>query len=109
MLDIKTPAIITFIPGSNTSVGRRIADVAQDVVAQIVESIKIDRRFAIRIDEFVDVSDEAELLIYVRYFDVWKGAIVDEILGFKQVPEHTRGDDIFKILNNFITVELRLE
>jgi len=82
---------------------------AQDVVSQIVESIKIDRRFAIQIDESVDVSDEAELLIYVRYFHVRKDAIVDEIFGFKHLPEYTRGDYIFKILDNFVTVELDLE
>ena len=59
----------------------------------------------------MDVSDEAELLVYIRYFDVKKGAIVDYsyILGCKQVPEHTKGEDIYKILDNFIRLELDLQ
>jgi hypothetical protein len=39
---------------------------------------------------------------YTRYFDVKKGAIVDAILECKQLPEHTKGEDIFKILHNFM-------
>lgn len=62
------------------------------------ENIKLHERFAIQIDESVDISDEAELLVYIRYFDVKKGATADEILGCKQTPEHTRGVGIFKIL-----------
>jgi hypothetical protein len=38
-------------------------------VEQIREKIKLDKRFAINTDESVDVSDEAELLLYGRYFD----------------------------------------
>jgi hypothetical protein len=39
---------------------------------------------------------------YIRYFDVKKGAIADAILECKQLPEHTKGEDIFKILDNFM-------
>jgi hypothetical protein len=47
---------------------------AQDFVEQITENIEIDKIFAIQIDESVDVSDEAELLLYIRYFDIKKGS-----------------------------------
>jgi hypothetical protein len=66
MLDKKCAKVIKTIPSSDTTVGRRVHDMAQDVVEQIVENIKMDKRFAIQIDESVDVSDEAELLIYVH-------------------------------------------
>ena len=109
MLDKKSANAIKTIPSSDTTVGRRMQDMAQDVAEQITENIKIDKGFAIQIDESVDVSDEAELLVYIRHFDVKKGAIVDEILGCKQLPEHTKGEDIFKILDNFISLELDLQ
>jgi hypothetical protein len=57
----------------------------------------------------VDVSDEAELLVYIRYFEVKKGATVDEILGCKQLPGHTKGEDIFKSLDKFINLKLDLQ
>ena len=82
---------------------------AQDVVEQITEDNKTDRRFAIQIDEYVDVSDEAELLAYIQYFEVKKGATVEEILGCKQLPQHKEGDDIFKIPDNFVRLELDLQ
>jgi hypothetical protein len=49
------------------------------------------------------------LYTYIRYFDVKKGAIFDEILGCKQSPEHTKGEDIFKIFDNFKRSELDLQ
>jgi hypothetical protein len=79
------------------------------VVEQITEDVKLDERFAIQIDELVNISDEAELLVCIRYFDVKKDAIFDEILGCKQLPEHTKGEDILKILDNFINLELDLQ
>ncbi|KDR09219.1 Zinc finger MYM-type protein 6 [Zootermopsis nevadensis] len=82
---------------------------AQDVVEQITENIKIDKIFAIEIDESMDVSNEAKLLVYIQYFDVKKGVIADEILGCKQLPDHTKGEDISKILDSFIRLELDLQ
>jgi hypothetical protein len=46
----------------------------------------------------MDVSEEAELLVYIRYFDVKKWPIFDVIFGCKQLSDHTKGEDIFKSL-----------
>jgi hypothetical protein len=47
--------------------------------------------------------------LYIWYFDGKKGTIIDAILGRKQLPEHTKGVDIFKILDSFIRLELDLQ
>jgi hypothetical protein len=57
----------------------------------------------------VDVSDEAKLLVYIQYFDIKKGAIFDESLVCKQLPHKKKGEDIFKIPDNFIKLELDLQ
>jgi hypothetical protein len=57
----------------------------------------------------VHVSDEAELLVYIRYFDVKEGPIVDKILGCQQLKGHTKGEVILKILDNFTKLELDLQ
>jgi hypothetical protein len=55
----------------------------------------------------VDVSDEAQLLVYILVF--WcEGAAVDETFKYKQLPEHTKGEDIFKILHNLIKLEIHV-
>jgi hypothetical protein len=94
MLDKRTETAIKTISSSDTSIYRRNRDMAQDIVEQITDNIELDKRFAIQIDELVDVSDCAELLVYIWYFDVKKGVTIDEILGCKQLPERTKGEDI---------------
>jgi hypothetical protein len=94
----KSANAIKRIPSSDTTVGSRIHDMAQEVVEQITENIKIDKKFTIQIDESVDVSDEADLFVYIRYFDVKKGTIVDEILGCKQLPNIQREKIFLKSL-----------
>jgi hypothetical protein len=109
VLDKISANAIKTIQSSDTTIHRRIHDIAQDVVEQITENIKLDKRFPIQIYESVDVSDETGLLVYIRHFDDKKGAIVDDNLGCKQLPEHTKGEDIFKILDNFVKLELDLQ
>jgi hypothetical protein len=87
MLDKISENAMKAIVSADTTVRRRIHDMAKDVVEQITENIKFDEKFAIQIYESVALSDEAELFVYIRYFGVKKGAIVDEILGCKQLPE----------------------
>jgi hypothetical protein len=74
MLDKKSANAVKTIASSDTTLSRRIRDMARDVVEQITENIKIDQIFAIQIDESMNVSDETELLVYIRYFNVKKGA-----------------------------------
>lgn len=68
MLDKKTANEVKTIQGSDTTAHCTIHDMAQDAVEQITENIKLDKRFAIQTDESVDVSDEAEMLLYIWYF-----------------------------------------
>lgn len=80
MLDKKTANAIKTIQSSDTTPHCTIHDMAQDAVEQITVNVKLDKRFAIQTDESMEVSDEAELLVYIKYFYVKKWAIVEEIL-----------------------------
>lgn len=76
MLDTKSVNSIKMIPSSNTAVSRRIHEMTQVVVEQTIEKIKLDKRFAIQIDEWTDISNDAQLIVYVRYFDDEKGVML---------------------------------
>jgi hypothetical protein len=54
MLDKISVKAIKAIASSDTNSGRRIHDMAQNVVEQITENIKIDEKSSIQIDESVD-------------------------------------------------------
>ncbi|KAJ8897753.1 hypothetical protein PR048_003103 [Dryococelus australis] len=79
---------------------------AQDVEKKL-SKIKRDKRFAIKIDLSTDISNDAQLIVYVSYFDASKGIITDDILGCKQLAQHTSGDVIFETLDNFFKASVR--
>ena len=61
---------------------RRIEEMACDVSQQVIEKIKQDKRFALQLDESTDISNQAQLLMYVRYYDE---GINDQILAYKSL------------------------
>ncbi|KAI6650040.1 Zinc finger BED domain-containing protein 5-like [Oopsacas minuta] len=44
---------------------RRIEEMVCDVSQQVIEKIKQDKRFALQLDESTDISNQAQLLMYV--------------------------------------------
>ena len=55
------------VPLSNDTDQRRIASMSLNVKEQLVSSIKQGGEYSLRIDESTDVSDDAQLLVYVGY------------------------------------------
>ena len=53
---------------SNNAVQRRIEEMSVDVLQQVISGIcRSESRFAIQLDESTDVTNCAQLLIFVRY------------------------------------------
>ena len=80
MLGAAAVNAIKSIPFSDTTMARRIEEMACDVSQQVIEKIKQDKRFALQLDESADVSNQAQLLMCVRYYDE---GINDQILACK--------------------------
>ncbi|MBN3288628.1 SCND3 protein, partial [Polyodon spathula] len=57
------------VPVSNDTIKRPITDVAADVKDQLLDKIRASGKYSIQLDESLDVSSEAQLLVYVRYMD----------------------------------------
>lgn len=53
--------------------------------------------------ESTNVANAAQLLVLVRY--PWEGQILEEFLFWKKVPGQTTGEEIFKMLDKFMTEE----
>lgn len=100
--DINVKNMVDKIALSRNTVMRRIDDMGQDVGAQIVFGLQYCKYFSLTLDESCDITDNAQLSIFVRYtndnFD-----IVEELLDLCQLVL-TTGEDIFKEVKNVIEV-----
>ena len=67
MLDGKSADKIKSVPISDTTVSRRISDIAENLELQLVSRLQTAGEFAIQLDESTDISNCAVLLVCVRY------------------------------------------
>ena len=74
-----------------------------DIKEQVVAAIKESGKFSLQLDESTDVSDDAQLLVYVRYQG--KSDIEENFLFCKRLETTTTGEDLFKLVDNFIKEE----
>jgi hypothetical protein len=85
---------------SNDTIRRRIQDMAYDILSQVVLEIKScpSGMFSIQLDESTDVTNLAQLLVYVRY--IYNDDIKTEFLLCKPLETMT-ARDVFKVVLNF--------
>lgn len=74
---------------------------AQDLTQQMWKDIGDCEYFSLQLDESTDVSDTAQLCIYIRmvFSDI---TAKEELLTMLPMKEHTRGEDIFQSFKNFV-------
>ena len=85
---------------SNNTVQRRIEEMSVDILQQVISDIcRSESGFAIQLDESTDVTNCAQLLIFVRY--VGKEGVKEEFLMNVALEATTKGDDIFQMVNFF--------
>ena len=94
---------LDIVPLSNDTVRRRIASISANIKEQLISSIKKGREFSLQIDESTDISDDAQLLVYVRYLG--ENTLEEEFLFCKALETTTRGEDMFALVDSFMNKE----
>ena len=69
--------------------------------------MKTSNSFAIQIDKSTGVSGQAQLVSFVRYIDV--DEINEHILFCKKLEQHTIGEAIFNVINQFFSEQVGSE
>lgn len=90
---------------SNNTVQRRIADMSDDIKAQVIDEIKSAPLglFALQLDESTDVASCAQLMVFIRY--IYSRNFKEEFLFCEPLQAHTRGIDVFMKLKTFFERE----
>jgi hypothetical protein len=74
---------------------------ASDTVDQVVEKISKSKQFSIQLDESTDTAGEAQLLAFVRVLD--SDDMMEHILFCRSLRENVTGEEIFKVIDQFLT------
>ena len=72
---------------------------SNDVLEQIIGQVNTSPFYAIQLDESTDIAGLPQLSLFIRYIS--NGEVLEELLFCKALQLHTRGEDIFKIIDGF--------
>ena len=84
---------------SNDTVRRRIVDMSEDVLGQILQQVNESVYYSIQLDESTDIVSMPQLSVFIRY--VSDSEIIENFLFCRVLPTTTTGLDIFNCLNTF--------
>ena len=91
---------IEAIPMSNNVIKSRIADIAENILKQVMEELAASPfAFSMQLDESTDVSQCSQLLVFVRYAHGEK--IKEEFLFCEPLLETTKAIDVFRMVKEF--------
>ncbi|XP_022182264.1 zinc finger MYM-type protein 6-like, partial [Myzus persicae] len=90
------------IPVSNDTIKRRIDYMGDYMKSQLLIQIKNSDTFAIQLDESTDLTNNAQLMVFVRY--QYNLEINEDLLFCETLSETTKGIDIFKKVNDFFII-----
>lgn len=100
VLGEKAAKEIQKIPLSNNTVKRRIVDMSSNIEEQLSLQLQQCTYFALQVDESTDVTNMAQLLVFVR-FD-YHGEVIEEFLFCKPLESNTTAELIFNIIDEYV-------
>ena len=85
---------------SNNRIQRCITKMSTDINKQVLKEVQSSKfGFALQLDETMNVSNCAQLLVFVRY--ATKDFIRSKLLLSNELKITTRGEDLFELDDNF--------
>ena len=90
---------IASVPLSNSTVGRRIGEIASSIEEELVRRLKLCDMYSLQMDESTEVAGLAILLVFIRY--TYNKSIEEDVLLCESLQANTSGEEIFKCVNNY--------
>jgi zinc finger BED domain-containing protein 5/7/8/9 len=82
------------LPMSDTTTMRRSEQLAQDTYGSLIRGVNAASCFALAIDESTDVTDVAQVCVYIRFFNGVE--FIEDLLGLFPLDGQTRGEDLYE-------------
>ena len=83
---------------SNNAIQRRTTERSTDINKQVITEVQSSKYgFAIQLDETTDVSNCAQLLVFVHY--ATKDSIRSKLLLSNEMRTATKGEDVFELVD----------
>ena len=90
---------VTKVLLSDNTISRRIVDMSVDIETIVLEKIRIGKHFSLQLDEYTDLSKNAQLLANVCFVD---GNIIRENFLFFKALVKTTGEEVFRITTEYL-------
>ncbi|CDW58701.1 hypothetical protein TTRE_0000702601 [Trichuris trichiura] len=90
--------IVQAIPLSNSTVCRRIDEMALDVEDQLVALLRL-KKFSLQVDETTLQDNDALLMAYVRFWNA--NTLMEEMLFVRKIRSDTKGLTMFGEIQNY--------
>ena len=87
---------------SNDTVKKRISEMSQDILLQVVEEIRSSSIFSLQLDKSTDVSSCVHLLVYARY--IFENNIKEQYLFSEPLPTTCKGEGVFRVVKVFLNL-----
>ena len=87
------------VPLSDNTISRRIHDMSEDTENNVSETLK-NTNFCLQVDESTDITNKCHVIAFVRFIN--EGEITENFLCCKELPETTKGQDIFNTLSVYL-------
>ena len=84
---------------SDSTLCRRVENISDDLFLKMIQDLKKSNHFSLAIDESTDVSDTAQLMIWVRFFN--GTCFKEELLALLPLTGQTRGEDVCLTIMDF--------
>ena len=91
------------IPLSDSTAMRRTAILAEDLTSQLDNAMQNASCISVAVDESTDATDSAQLLVFVRFYDIAQKGFCEDLLGVASLEARIRGEDIYEAMKMMLT------
>ena len=93
---------INKIPLSDSTSMRRTELLAYDLMSLLNEGLRNAPGISLAINDSTDKSDNAQVMVFVRYYNAGVREFCQDLMGVSNLKERTRGEDIYEALKSML-------